>query len=230
MTHLLTETDLGPDIPADLLRPPLPACYIRFNDEMQRMIAPPVMDFHYQRVEGVYVFVSLRKDQRILGLVVIYVMSTSPDFLGIMETEMMVDDEQLPVTELITRLQKEPDKQAIQAHSESLIRLCTKVCMYWNVEQAQRVEEHPYANAMRQLDRIAPKKSAKLRRQARKLYDRVLLGPMALPVHLHGVRGNVTPHWRRGHFRMQPHGPQMALRKIIFIAPTLVRPDRLATV
>jgi len=25
---------------------------------------------------------------------------------------------------------------------------------------------------------------------------------------------------------MQPHGPQMSLRKIIFIAPTLVRADR----
>lgn len=31
----------------------------------------------------------------------------------------------------------------------------------------------------------------------------------------------------RPHFRMQPYGPQAASRKLIFVGPTLVRPDRL---
>lgn len=39
----------------------------------------------------------------------------------------------------------------------------------------------------------------------------------------HEVRG----HGRRPHFRMQPHGPQSSLRKVSFIGPTIVRPDRL---
>jgi hypothetical protein len=30
------------------------------------------------------------------------------------------------------------------------------------------------------------------------------------------------PHWRRGHWKMQAHGPQRSLRKRIFIRPTLV--------
>ena len=30
------------------------------------------------------------------------------------------------------------------------------------------------------------------------------------------------PHWRRGHWKMQPHGPALALRKRIFIKPVLV--------
>lgn len=34
-------------------------------------------------------------------------------------------------------------------------------------------------------------------------------------------------HWRRGHWRMQPHGPLNSLRKQIFIAPVLVRKDLL---
>lgn len=31
-------------------------------------------------------------------------------------------------------------------------------------------------------------------------------------------------HWRRGHWRRQPHGPQNALRKLVWLMPTLVNP------
>jgi hypothetical protein len=32
----------------------------------------------------------------------------------------------------------------------------------------------------------------------------------------------VRAHWRKGHFRRQPHGPQMSLRKLIWLRPMLV--------
>ncbi|MGY6239302.1 hypothetical protein [Burkholderia ambifaria] len=41
-----------------------------------------------------------------------------------------------------------------------------------------------------------------------------------------GGQREVSGHWRRPHFRIQPYGPQAAWRKPIFIGPTLVRPDR----
>lgn len=34
--------------------------------------------------------------------------------------------------------------------------------------------------------------------------------------------GAVAAHWRRGHWRRQPHGPQNALRKLVWLRPTLV--------
>lgn len=34
--------------------------------------------------------------------------------------------------------------------------------------------------------------------------------------------GHKAPHWRRGHWRNQPHGPQMALRRLAWIRPTRV--------
>jgi hypothetical protein len=154
-------------------------------------------------------------------------MGNEPASLGIMDCEMVVDDERMPIFDLITRIMDTPAKQAFQMHCQSLMRLCTKIFLYWHLEQSRHVEECPYSQVMRQLSRTGPKKSAKLQRQARKLYDRTLLGPITLPLHLHGIHGDITPHWRRGHFRMQPHGPSMALRKLIFIAPTLVRADRL---
>ncbi len=58
------------------------------------------------------------------------------------------------------------------------------------------------------------------------------------PVHLCGRRlaqeieraaasqgqGSRTAHWRRGHWRRQPHGPQNSLRKLVWLMPTLVNP------
>jgi hypothetical protein len=37
----------------------------------------------------------------------------------------------------------------------------------------------------------------------------------------------VSPHWRRGHWRMQAHGPAMTLRKRILIRPVLIHKDQL---
>jgi hypothetical protein len=35
-------------------------------------------------------------------------------------------------------------------------------------------------------------------------------------------------HWRRGHWRRQPHGPQNTLRKLVWLMPTLVNPGKSA--
>lgn len=37
-----------------------------------------------------------------------------------------------------------------------------------------------------------------------------------------GAGGTVTPHWRKGHWREQAHGPRLTLRKRVLIRPTLV--------
>ncbi|MEO3690052.1 hypothetical protein [Roseateles paludis] len=37
-----------------------------------------------------------------------------------------------------------------------------------------------------------------------------------------GAAGTVAAHWRRGHWRRQPHGPQNMQRKLVWLMPTLV--------
>lgn len=37
---------------------------------------------------------------------------------------------------------------------------------------------------------------------------------------------DIATHWRRGHWRNQPHGPRMESRKLVWIMPVLVRKDR----
>lgn len=43
-----------------------------------------------------------------------------------------------------------------------------------------------------------------------------------------GTGSPVKPHWRRGHWRHQPHGKEMGLRKLIFIPAVLVNSHRFA--
>lgn len=40
-------------------------------------------------------------------------------------------------------------------------------------------------------------------------------------------QARVTPHWRRGHIRMQPCGAGKQQRKLIFVAPVLVHAEQL---
>lgn len=37
---------------------------------------------------------------------------------------------------------------------------------------------------------------------------------------------SLATHFRRGHFKRQPHGPENSLRKTIFVAPVVVNPDK----
>jgi hypothetical protein len=223
---LLARSDLGGDIPVDLLRPPMPACYIRFGDEMQLPALLPRQDgFAFTRIDGVYVFDTMFAGERGLSLIAIYDVGDHPG-LGISGINVVIGDEREPLLHVVGGISATiGDEQRL--HHQALAQMCTKVFLYWNVEQARRVEESPYTEAMQQLARLGPKKAAKLRRRVDHLYDRILLGPLTLPEHAHGARGEVSAHWRRGHFRMQPHGPQRSLRKVIFIAPMLVRADRL---
>lgn len=43
-----------------------------------------------------------------------------------------------------------------------------------------------------------------------------------------GLGGTVTPHWRKGHWREQAHGPRLTLRKRVLIRPTLVNGHEVA--
>jgi hypothetical protein len=57
------------------------------------------------------------------------------------------------------------------------------------------------------------------------LYDRFVVGSSALLSELDAARDGheIAAHWRRPHFKTQPHGPNNSLRKLVFIGLTRVR-------
>lgn len=228
LDQLLAASDLGADIPVSQLRAPFPACFIRFGDAMQPALRLPGEAHAGQRVTGAYVFETQCDDVREIVIVSIFDYSDDRGS-GVAFTNLVIDDENISLLDALAAISVDPRiGEALRAQQLATAQVCTKVFLYWSMAHARRVEEEPYSAAMAGLRAVGPKKAAKLRRQVADLYDRVLLGPMALPAHLVCGRGDVAPHWRRGHFRMQAHGPQSSLRKVIFIAPTLVRADRLA--
>lgn len=221
---LLVDSDLGADLPADLFRPPLPACFIRFGKAFQDAVVPARArpDFGAHLLQGVYVFESVRTEQRALTLVPIYVMRESARVAG-GRIEMIIVEETDPLEQIIGEISA-PAGAGQGAHLASVAGLLAKVFLYMGLARTPQIEQRDYTLAQERLGRIGPKKAAKLQRQIEERYDRIVLGPQE--IHLHG-HGEVSPHLRRGHFRMQPHGPQLSLRKLLFIAPTWVRADKL---
>lgn len=108
-----------------------------------------------------------------------------------------------------------------------------KMLLYLATGEAQVVHDRAYTNAPRNFSGLGKRKRTERLAQIELLYDRHVVGPAVLDTLPYetstadGVHREVRGHWRRPHFKMQPHGPQSSLRKLVFIGPTVVRPDRL---
>ncbi|MGG1952894.1 hypothetical protein [Ralstonia solanacearum] len=159
-----------------------------------------------------------------------------------------IDDENAPLQPVIDQ---ELDRQCSDAESawelhqieasrdrwRQRLDYVTKTLLYLRLDGAELRHLQPYSAAPKAFPGLGRRKREEKLAQVDQLYDRYIVGPASLEgVHSgeHGERlapGQALPaHWRRGHFRMQPHGPQSSLRKVIFVAPVIVRADRLTTV
>ncbi len=224
LEQMLVASDLGDDLAAGILHPPASACYIGFGESFQEAVAPegrwPGLD--YCVPEGAYVFETATETGRMLAIVLIFGL---PGRSGraIRSFEVAIDDEAQPINIGLLPAVGQANPEVAGPHVV-LMQTVAKVFLYLGMPQAVRRDERPYSDALNKLIRRGPKKAAKMQRQLTDLYDRILVGPNEIPGHGHG---EVSPHLRRGHFRMQPHGPQNSLRKLMFISPTWVRADKL---
>ena len=105
--------------------------------------------------------------------------------------------------------------------------------LYLTAREAHVVHGRAYTHAPREFGGLGKRKRAGRLAQIELLYDRHVVGPAILdgdPMDsstTSEAHYKVRGHWRRPHFRMQPHGPNSSLRKLSFIGPTIVRQDRL---
>lgn len=107
------------------------------------------------------------------------------------------------------------------------------IALYEAARDAEIVHDRAYSNAPRHFPGLGKHKRTERLAEIEQRYDRHIVGlaiadvETAGSVRSDGAQREVSGHWRRSHFRMQPYGPQRALRKLISVGPTLVRPDRL---
>ena len=227
LEEVLLHSDLGNDLPIDLIRPPFPACYIRLGAAFQQAVVTTPMHqaMGEHTLQGVYVFEAVSGERRGLSFVPIF---TVPALSKIAAGSiyMSIDDENASTDALIKMVCN--DVGASQSpHFQSIVQLCAKIFLYMNLSQTVQLDDLSYTLALKQLANYGPKKLAKRQRQIFHLYDRILVGPQTLAQHGTGMHGEVAPHVRRGHFRMQAHGPKYSKRRVLFIAPTWIRADRL---
>lgn len=130
------------------------------------------------------------------------------------------------------------DMEAVRtAHTSwtQMLDYLVKVLLYLQSDRPVQREVLDYSSAPRQFAGLGRRRREERQAQINRLYDRYIVGPESLSdmagVSMPGEgpdQGHeLPPHWRRGHFRLQPHGPQWSMRKVLFIPPTVVRADRL---
>lgn len=121
----------------------------------------------------------------------------------------------------------------VRKHWSGALDYAIKMLLYLSVRDAHVVHDRAYSDAPRNFAGLGKRKRAERLAQIERLYDRHVVGPAILDAQSiaslpgEGEHREVRGHWRRPHFRMQPYGPHSSLRRLAFIGPTLVRPDRL---
>ncbi|WP_322032682.1 hypothetical protein [Paraburkholderia sp. J76] len=110
-----------------------------------------------------------------------------------------------------------------------------KILFYLSSEQPRVIEDNAWTNAPRNFSGLGRRRRNERLREIDQLYDRYIVGPEVIPsLHERGSThtdtregGERSPHWRRGHFRLQRHGPNFSRQRVIFIMPIIVRADLL---
>lgn len=107
-----------------------------------------------------------------------------------------------------------------------------KILLYIGVPSARQVGKMERTETLAEAKRqSSPQRRDKLLSKASRCYDRIVIGPEFIPIENNTGSGaghrEMPTHWRRGFFKRQRHGEGRLLVKHIFISPLLVRADRL---
>jgi hypothetical protein len=231
--RLLEQADVAHDLPIDLVRLPAPAVCIvpvpavrdaegGFQAMMVFEHAPPTDRAGFQRCLT-FVLHGKRGEEAVVLGIPNATQSVAEAFSAALEHISF----RQPVDEERTR-----DAEETFGIWQRHLDYAVKVLLYTGLHAEHVCEERSYSNSPREFPGLGKRKRELRMAQVEQLYDRYIVGPAVL-ADADSARaddsgeGRVAPHWRRGHFRLQPHGPQSALRKVLFIAPTVVRADRM---
>ncbi|MET3497411.1 hypothetical protein [Variovorax boronicumulans] len=229
---LLGGADFSLDLPVSLLRPPKNTMCILVPVEHRRRCAD---------VESILVFTSHPKctetgrTQRAIAL-----HATRANGAGVIQEfhlRLDIDDETRTVHDLLTELikccQRDGDDRyaSMQALWSTVLDYTVKTLLYLSLDDATISQDRAYSNAPTTFPGLGRRKRELRQAQTEQLYDRYIVGP-ARAADWAGAQagelsldGQVSPHWRRGHFRQQMYGLRGKQRKLIFIKPTLIRAD-----
>ena len=238
---LLGHTDFG-DVPANMFEPPYAFNYFELNDGADLFAGIYVwqtqwpidgknksdVDF-FERMSGVEY-----DGSRYIRKVTFAVTSTKLPFgFKIVDTGYVIyencSDSLMDTLEWNAfGTMQDADEEELD-NLRAYLNLAMKIVLYMGCKDARVVQNNEYENFMNKLSGLGRKKLAKLSGRADKKYDCIIVGPETLSDY--GLQaqgeGTKTTHWRRGHFRNQPHGPGNQDRRMVWIRPMIInsQPD-----
>lgn len=241
LVEMLEHTDIAPDVPVSMFQPPFSRVYIEFGRSRKIETIVPNASSGNHVLEGAYI----ERGHHVDGDVLYLVLTGSPvgksgpqddatlSFsLPLYQPDRSVDQVIRDAFEGgIARAQAFGYRGTPSEWSDHTLRavlLIAKALLYIGMPETRRVMRLERTEGLKSVAGLkSPAKRAKAARRLERLYDYIEISPQ--PEHRQptsssqdGADRTVRAHWRRGHYRMQAHGAQMSLRKLIFVQPALV--------
>ena len=233
---LLLHSDLDDTLPMRFFAPPYAAQYLRLTREVADQFATEDDKAHRRWIDGIFCFLTpaassatMSEAKPVLELVIVY--NNHEAGIGTYTMHAPIRSPDQTVGQWVSAISLFEHGRPAAADDDRIqvINYLVKVFLYLGLKDARKTVCTEYSTALKQLAARGPNKQARLQRRLDALYDRVTVGPVSLPPS--PTAGNlatqVAPHWRRGHFRLQAHGPARSERKLIFVAPILVHAGKL---
>lgn len=241
LVELLEQTDIARDIPLSMLNLPYPRFFLEFGKLRQNGLAVPNTETGNHVLEGAYCEYG-KHPQKGEGLFVLLTGSplgksnamddaTYSVFLSFRNRDLTLEealnDAFASGTQAAQQMGLRPPTAALKGPGLGLMLFLAKVLLYIGLPEARRTIHNDRAAWAKETAGLqSAAKRAKAQKRARGLTDHVLISappPSATSAFTPSETGRtVRSHWRRGHYRLQPHGPQLSLKRLVFIRPTLV--------
>lgn len=244
LVAMMENTDIADDVPSSMVNVPYSRFYVEFGKSRTCGLRLPNILTGQHILEGAYIERGVHSSLG-EGLYVLFTGSpvgkasamddaTHSAFIPLEDPNRSVKDSLALTFQLGKAVARQhgfvvtPDSFLEQVFDDLLFLL--KVLLYINLPEARkelRKEKTQHVKASSSLQSSA--KKAKALKRGRALVDHILISAppasaLSAGTGASGARSS-RQHWRRGHYRMQAHGPQSSLRKVIFIQPVLVHGD-----
>jgi hypothetical protein len=235
LESLLANSDIDLGLPMSMFAPPYAAQYLHFGEQAMRHLAAPNARLPGHVFDGVFCFFTPSAHPGALGvwvLELVFISKRDDRFNGQITLIGTTDRGNMRVGEWLDSVLGTPagpssDKSRPAMHAA--VSYVVKLFLYMGLKHARRVEHKDLDDALRRAEGLGERKRDKLLKRAASLYNAIVVGPetVAAQAASCGAGASIAPHWRRGHFRMQPHGPGWQERKLIFVAPVLIHAKQL---
>ncbi|MDB5748397.1 MAG: hypothetical protein JWP72_3245, partial [Massilia sp.] len=217
--------------------PPYRAQYLRFGDAAMRYLKVPAPQSPDHCFDGAFCFLTRHgmagdSDGKCWTLELVFIGKRQDRYAGHISLLGETDRGDVTVGEWLAEVLggfTAADESELHSSMHAAVSYVVRLFLYMALKQARVTPHSEYDEALRRAAGLGERKRAKLLQRSASLYNGILVGPESLPPGASegAAGGAVAPHWRRGHFRMQPFGAGSQQRKLIFVAPALIHAEQL---